>query len=223
MPLLLLPLLLLALLDTHLEDSFSKGVLEAYEVFCISLSFLGLCFRFLTQGFAAPKSSGRAKRIKAQTLNTEGMYSCVRHPLYFGNFLVFSGLCLFTRNLWFALSSSALFLLFLERIIAAEEAFLEERFGKEFIDWADHTPTFLPDPKRWKRPSRPFSLRRAIKREYHTVFLVSCLFLALESLRTFLRSGSLLPRPFFLYFFLSSAFLYSFLRALRKWTNMLKG
>lgn len=223
LPILFLFLFIPALLDTTVHPFIKAGWSILCEFLSVFASFLGLFVRCFTQGFASPKTSGRARRMKAQSLNTEGMYSCVRHPLYLGNFLIFLGFCLFTGNPWLVLSSSVLFFLFLERVIAAEEAFLEERFGEKFLVWARSTPTLLPNLKRWKRPNVPFSFKRAIRKEYHTAFLVATVFAGLDSLRTLLRSGDFLPRPFFRTMFLLCLLLYVIVRLLSKKTTVLKG
>ena len=65
---------------------------EAWQMLCISVSFLGLFIRIVTVGRAPIGTSGRNTREQvANTLNTTGIYSLVRHPLYLGNYLVFLG------------------------------------------------------------------------------------------------------------------------------------
>ena len=65
--------------------------------------------------------------------------------------------------------------------MAAEEAFLQARFGARFTSWASHTPAFLPDLRRWHAPDLPFSLRNVLRREYNNVFSVLLAMFLLDS------------------------------------------
>ena len=53
-----------------------------------------------------------------------------------------------------------------ERIIAAEESFLLEKFGEPYREWSAQTPVFWPRLRNWRRPDMPFSLRTVIRREH---------------------------------------------------------
>jgi len=76
-----------------------------------------------------PKNtSGRTNSLIAERLNTTGMYSIVRHPLYLGNFLIVFGIVLFIQVLWFGIIVLAGYWFYYERIIFAEEEFLRKRF-----------------------------------------------------------------------------------------------
>jgi hypothetical protein len=108
------------------------------------------------------------------------MYSIVRHPLYFGNFLIVLGLTLFTQVWWFVLAVGLLFLVYYERIVFAEEEFLRQRFGGLYLEWADQTPAFWPRFRNWKQPSLPFSFRTVLRRENSSAFAVVASFTFLE-------------------------------------------
>jgi protein-S-isoprenylcysteine O-methyltransferase Ste14 len=117
---------------------------ELWEVICLSVSFAGLVIRALTVGSSASRTSGRntAQQI-AGTLNTTGMYSIVRNPLYLGTFLMVLGVVIFLRVWWIPLIYVLFFALYYERIIFAEEMFLRREFGKEYIKWACKDTGFL--------------------------------------------------------------------------------
>lgn len=58
-----------------------------YEICCFLISVFGLFIRFITVGYTPKNTSGRnVKKQVADTLNSKGIYSIVRHPLYLGNF-----------------------------------------------------------------------------------------------------------------------------------------
>src|SRR5690349_5318517 len=148
------------------------------DAFCLAVAMLGVVVRGIAIGSAPAGTSGRntAEGQVASTVNTTGMYSVVRHPLYLGNFLNWMGVALFPRSGWLAVVIALAFWLYYERIMFAEEEFLRGKFGDAYERWAAETPAFLPDPRRWRAPTLPFSGRNVLKREYSAVFgVVACL------------------------------------------------
>ena len=129
----------------------------------------------------------------AESLNTTGLYSVVRHPLYLGNFLMWLGVALFPRSLSFVAAVVFAFWLYYERIMIAEEAFLRERFGERFDAWADRTPAFIPSLRRWTRPRLAFSLRKVLRKEYNGLLAVVAV--AVVTLCFVLPFLGLLTRP----------------------------
>jgi protein-S-isoprenylcysteine O-methyltransferase Ste14 len=155
---------------------------ELWEVVCLGVSFLGLGVRALTVGSAASRTSGRQTTHQvADTLNTTGMYSIVRNPLYLGNFLIVLGVVIFLRVWWVPLIYMLLFALYYERIIFAEEMFLRRKFGQEYVEWAWETPAFLPRISQWRAPALPFAWKKALRREYHGVIGVVASMFVLEA------------------------------------------
>ena len=76
----------------------SEKLDHLWEIFCLLISFFGLGIRVLTVGHTPKGTSGRnTKEQVADTLNTTGMYSIVRNPLYFGNFFMGLGAALFAH------------------------------------------------------------------------------------------------------------------------------
>lgn len=144
-----------------------------WEFFCVAIGFAGFCVRAWTVGHTPRGTSGRGTRgQEAETLNTTGAYSVVRHPLYVGNFLMGLAVALFPMLWWLVVIYALAFWLYYERIMLAEEAFLRDRFGEAFTRWADETPAFLPAPGRYRPPRLPFSLRNVLRREYNGAFAV---------------------------------------------------
>ncbi|MBU6392683.1 MAG: DUF1295 domain-containing protein [Planctomycetes bacterium] len=145
LPLLMLPILLIALRDSEYLERIAGNLAEnIFDGFCIAISFVGLAIRCITVGYVPKGTSGRnTKGQKAKTLNTTGMYSIIRHPLYFGNFIIFLGVTLFVEVWWFNLIAILAFWLYYERIILAEEKFLRQEFGDLYLKWAEKTPTFM--------------------------------------------------------------------------------
>ena len=174
LPLLLLPAAFPALLESgYVEHVVGHDLKDHWEVICVAIAFVGLCVRAMTIGAAAPGTSGRnTSGQKADSLNTTGIYSIVRNPLYLGNYVMLIGLVLMIGSWWFVFLVSALFVIYYERIIYAEEAYLEAKFGDEYRAWASRTPVFVPNPRRWVPSDRPFLWRKVLRHEYTGLYVI---------------------------------------------------
>ena len=85
-----LPLFIIPFLFYLLLGSIS-GDLEYILLYSgLIISFIGEGIRIFTVAYTPPGTSGRnTKQQLANTLNTTGIYSLLRHPLYLGNFLMY--------------------------------------------------------------------------------------------------------------------------------------
>ncbi|MBI1987594.1 MAG: hypothetical protein HYS70_04535 [Nitrospinae bacterium] len=108
----LLPVFLLSFIGY--EYPFGSHKLDLlWEIGCLLVSMLGLSVRILTSGTVPAGTSGRnTKRQKADALNTTGVYSIVRHPLYLGNYLIALGVSLFPRSWFLPIIVSLAFILY---------------------------------------------------------------------------------------------------------------
>jgi protein-S-isoprenylcysteine O-methyltransferase Ste14 len=193
-----------------------------WQTGCLLVSLAGLGLRFFTVGFAPRGTSGRNTRGQvAETLNTTGMYSLVRNPLYLGNFLIWLGLSLFIKVWWCSVIVILCFILFYERIIFAEEAFLRNRFRASFTAWAAGTPAMFPHFKKWRAPSLPFSWKSALKREYSSWFATITSFTVLAILQDSLQNGGLRLDKNWSFIFACSLAIYLSIRTLKKKTRIL--
>ncbi len=172
LPLLAAPLVVAALLDPqYTHRTFSGFAGGLWETLCILVSFAGLLVRCLVAGYVPRGTSGRNTQTQvAESLNTQGLYSLVRNPLYLGNFLIILGLLLFIQVWWFALAGIAIFWIFYERVIFTEEEFLRKKFGAAFVDWSLKTPVFIPQFKNWRKPALPYAWKTVLRREHSTQF-----------------------------------------------------
>lgn len=173
-PLLLLPLAFIAAANSGALARWLGDPLEDYwDVMCLAVSFVGLLVRIATVGAAPQGTSGRnRKEQRADVLNTTGLYSIVRNPLYLGNLLMLLGLTLLTAVWWFVLLACVSFFLYYERIVFAEEAYLEEKFGDDYRRWAARTPMILPRPWLWRSSAHRFSWRKALRQEYSGFYVI---------------------------------------------------
>ena len=151
-----------------------------YEFFCLSISLLGLGIRLYTVGHTPQNTSGRNRNEQiAETLNTSGSYSVVRHPIYVGNFFMWMGPALLTGDFWFLVAFCFFYWVYYERIMFAEEQFLRRKFGTIYTDWAEKAPAFIPNFKKFKKPTLNFSWKKVIKKEINGlvgIFIIFTLF-----------------------------------------------
>jgi len=222
-----LPLGLLVLIFaglSHFRYPFGSHFLdEAWELVCLGVSSVGLLVRALTVGFAPKGTSGRnTKRQVADELNTTGMYSIVRNPLYLGNFVIILGVVVFPRVWWIPLVYLLVFMLYYERIIFAEEMFLRRKFGEAYVEWASRTPAFLPRFSQWKRPSISFSWKTVLRREYHGAFAVVAAVFLLETVTELYQGHGLAVDNMWRYILGFGAAGYVLIRFLHKQTSLLK-
>lgn len=223
LPIFFLPILFLALYESYwLESLIGETADDVYDAFCIAIAVLGLLIRYVTVGSVPKSTSGRnTGRLKGDVLNTTGMYSIVRHPLYFGNCLIFMGLMMHPGVWWLAVMAPMYFILYYERIMFAEEEFLRQRFGDTYCQWSERTPAFWPSLSLWVKPSMSFSLRTAVKREYSTTFGVSTAFAAIDYLEDILGNGILEWEPDTSIPFVAILFLFTIIGILRHKTRLL--
>lgn len=196
---------------------------RAWDLFCLLVSMLGIVVRAIAVGCAPAGTSGRntAEGQVASTVNTTGMYSIVRHPLYVGNYLNWLGVALLPRSGWLALVISLAFWLYYERIMFAEEEFLRGKFGEQYARWASATPAFVPDPRRWRAPSLPFSLRNVLKREYSGVLGIIVCLAALDVVRDSTSLGYVSMDPMWMGLVAFGIVMYYALRTLKRRTRLL--
>jgi protein-S-isoprenylcysteine O-methyltransferase Ste14 len=216
-----LPLLVLALSLIAFREfkyPFGSELLDnIWEIFCLAVSLSGLIVRIITVGSVPEGTSGRNTKAQvADVLNTTGMYSIVRNPLYLGNFIIWFGLSLFVRAWWLSLIIILIFWIYYERIIFAEEEFLRKKFGQPYLDWAEKTPVFIPRFRQWRSSIYPFSLRTALKGEYSGFFAIIVTFTFLEIIGDFVLYRKWDFDSMWLIISLSGLFIYIVLRLMKK-------
>lgn len=183
----LLPIIILIIgLGVYLEEHIITGRFivfihpyeHYFELSCLAVSLLGQLIRIFTVGYTPKNTSGRnVKGQLAESLNTSGIYSTVRHPLYVGNFLMWLGPALLTGNFWFIVAFCLAFWVYYERIMYAEEQFLRKKFGEKYLQWADNIPAFIPNFRHFRKPTLPFSWKKILKKEKNGFFATFAIFL----------------------------------------------
>ena len=167
-----LPLILLAFL---LFSPLSPSPLWTWAGLAVAL--LGEGVRVASVGFAGSGTSGRESFLKADSLNTTGLYSLSRNPLYWGNGLIFSGLLVVFANPW----ALALFVVFLSLqyhfIVLAEESYLLATHGQAYAGYCGKVNRWLPRFSLWTRPAGRFDARKVLFKENDSAFNLLLAFL----------------------------------------------
>ena len=116
----------------------------AYWVIGLVLIVFGEWIRLA--GVAAAGTVTRRRSRDVQRLVTYGIFRWVRNPLYVGNFFIWMGFVFISGVLWFLPLAALIFAVEYTLIVAYEEGVLESIFGKEYLDYKQTTPRWIPRP-----------------------------------------------------------------------------
>jgi protein-S-isoprenylcysteine O-methyltransferase Ste14 len=146
-----------------------------YPLFALLPGLFGLFIRIMVVGYSAPNTSGRNTKEGqvADSVNSVGMYSLVRHPLYTGNYFLWLSPALLTGSLTFIVFFSLIFWLYYERIMMAEESFMAGKFGDEYVVWARSVPSFFPKIRFWTSPKVSFAWKKVLRKEKNGLWALS--------------------------------------------------
>jgi protein-S-isoprenylcysteine O-methyltransferase Ste14 len=193
-----------------------------YESICLVVSLIGFFIRIYTVGYTPANTSGRntgGGQI-ADSLNTTGIYSTVRHPLYLGNFLMWLGISFLTGNFWFTIMFCLIYWIYYERIMYAEEQFLRRKFGSVYTEWASKTPAIFLRLHSFQKPGLPFSWKKVLKKEKNGFLALFLIFFGLDFAGEWVEKGTHY-NCFLLVMCIISIISYCVLKYLKKKTNVL--
>ncbi len=179
LPIAILALAILAYIQhaTGLHENVENAENVLYTYCCLLITLSGFAIRVYTVGYSSENTSGRnTKEQIADELNTTGIYSLLRHPLYAGNFLMWLGIGLLSQNVWFMLAFIFIYWVYYERIMFSEEQFLRRKFGNDYLKWTEETPAFIPAFKKLKKNTNKFNIKRVLKQEKTGLLLVFLLY-----------------------------------------------
>ena len=131
----------------------------------------GLGIRGAVIGLAYIKRGGLNKKVYAETLVTEGLFSCSRNPIYVGNVLMMAGYLIVHNNPWAYLLGGGFILISYRAIVAAEEHFLSNKFGAAYQAYCRDVPRW------WIRlgglgaalTGSRFDWRKVVIKDYSTI------------------------------------------------------
>jgi len=193
------------------------------ELIFLGVSLLGEAIRIYTVGYAPKNTSGRnttAGQI-ADELNTTGIYSLVRHPLYIGNFFMWLGPVLFVRSSVFIVFFVLIYWLYYERIMFAEEQFLRNKFGEAYDKYSEKIRSVIPRFSGYVRTALPFSVKSVLKREYNSFVNIFIIFVLLDLFRNYFLSERLNLTPMWIYIGIPAGIIWIIIRLIFKKTSLL--
>lgn len=194
------------------------------DLIFLGVGFFGLGIRIFTIGFTPKGTSGRnttAGQV-AETLNTSGIYSIVRHPLYLGNFFMWLAPVLLILDLWFALFFCAFYWIYYERIMFAEEGFLRKKFGNQYLIWAETTPAFFPKFFNYKKSELSFSIKNVLKREYNGFFNLIAIMTAFRILAYYIVDNKFYLDSAWIIIIVCGFLIFGTLKIIKKFTKVLE-
>ena len=139
----------------------------------LAIALSGQLVRMLTIGMAYIVRGGRNRRIYADGLVTDGLFSHCRNPMYVGNILMIIGMSILSNSLFAVLVMIPLFLFIYQAITLAEENFLRQKFGSGFDDYCSQVNRWLPNLKGIGNTfkTNSFDLTKVIFKEYNATAL----------------------------------------------------
>jgi len=193
------------------------------ELIFLGVSLLGEAIRIYTVGYAPKNTSGRntAAGQIADELNTTGIYSLVRHPLYIGNFFMWLGPVLFVRTSVFIVFFMLIYWLYYERIMFAEEQFLRRKFGEAYDKYSEIVRAVLPRFRGFIKPALPFSIKSTLKREYNSFVNIFIIFVLLDLSRNYFLSERIYLTPMWIYIGVPAGLIWIIIRLIFKKTSLL--
>jgi protein-S-isoprenylcysteine O-methyltransferase Ste14 len=138
----------------------------------IALIVAGAILRSAVIGYAYIKRGGKDKQVYAEQLVVEGFFAHARNPLYVGNYLTILGLFVILNNPWAYLVGVGFYTLLYLAIVSAEENFLLNKFGQQYLDYCSRVNRFMLRFAGMSESLKDMSWdwRRVVRKEYGTTF-----------------------------------------------------
>ena len=109
------------------------------------LTMAGICFIFVGSLIRVAARGQKAESsLNGHVLVTKGFYKFSRNPMYFGTFLIGSGVTLALFEWWALVIFAAVYLAIYIPQIIKEEKVLAKVFGVGYFDYCKKTPRFFP-------------------------------------------------------------------------------
>lgn len=141
----------------------------------LAVVLLGQMVRVLTIGLVYIVRGGKNRRIYAEGLVTDGLFSHCRNPMYVGNILLIVGMSIISNSLFAVVLMPVFFVFIYQAITRAEEAFLEGKFGAGYRTYCERVNRWVPRLQgivaTFKKHS--FNFKMVILKEYNATYLWS--------------------------------------------------
>lgn len=192
LPLLILVFGFIVFYQTYPKSEFSDDEYLLYQFICLAVGLFGVLIRAYTVGHTPKNTSGRntSEGQIADELNSTGIYSTVRHPLYVGNFFMWLGVTMLTQNFWFTVAFVFMYWVYYERIMFAEEQFLRGKFGDVYLKWAAQTPAFIPSYSKFSAPKYSFNIKKVLRNEKAGILYLFLLFFVFNRFADYIKNNT---------------------------------
>jgi protein-S-isoprenylcysteine O-methyltransferase Ste14 len=146
----------------------------ALDVLGVCIALLGQALRIITIGYEYIERGGRDRKVYASTLVQGGVFGHCRNPLYLGNIMLAVGIALVVHSAAFYLIVLPVVGYAYVSIVAAEEAFLQGKFGDAYRDYCKRVNRWIPRWRGWSQSvaGMRFNWRRVLVKEYNTTFVL---------------------------------------------------
>ncbi|MBU1912936.1 MAG: isoprenylcysteine carboxylmethyltransferase family protein [Candidatus Omnitrophica bacterium] len=104
----------------------------------MGLILFGFLFRISARGYKEENTSNGNALVKT------GPYAVIRNPMYFGTFIIGTGVVVMLLELWLFFLFAAVFFMIYFPQMKKEEKVLLERFGQEYKEYCQLTPKYFP-------------------------------------------------------------------------------
>ncbi|MBN1523178.1 MAG: isoprenylcysteine carboxylmethyltransferase family protein [Spirochaetales bacterium] len=122
----------------HFSDFLARNVLLLIRIPTGTATILFA----LVMAYTSYKLVFKKQNLKA-TLITKGFFQFLRHPIYFAEILIYTGLVFITFSIASLCITAGIFI-FLHIIASIEEKQLESLFGKVYTDYKKNTGKWFP-------------------------------------------------------------------------------
>jgi protein-S-isoprenylcysteine O-methyltransferase Ste14 len=119
-----------------------------WQAASLALVLLGLAGRAWAAGCAGRHT--REARIEAPRLVTGGPFAHVRNPIYLASILLGFGMVGLVGDPWLLALHLGVCVLLYAGIVPAEEQFLREKFGRDYLRYCAHVPRLWPRMRAWE-------------------------------------------------------------------------
>lgn len=177
----LLPLYLIR--DNNPDSLISSSLIfeTLYDISLLILSLFGLFIRIYAKGYSP-------KRFFFP--ENSGLYSLMRHPIYFSNYIIWLGMVALSFNLWFVIVYTLAYILYYERIMFAEEEFLIKKYQDKYLDYSSNTSILYPKFSNYIKPKREFDFSKVINKELDYYILIIMVFTLLNIIGNLLNANN---------------------------------
>jgi protein-S-isoprenylcysteine O-methyltransferase Ste14 len=158
----------------------------------IVMALLGQAVRLVTIGFEYIHRGGKDGQVYAGRLVRGGVYGITRNPMYVGNGLISIGMTMLLGSPLGYLILIPFFLFVYQAIVAAEEAYLRNKFGSEYESYANSVNRYVPTLSRVTDSFKGmrFDWRRSARKDLGTLVGLTIGLILMPVWRTYFLYGA---------------------------------